>query len=402
MSKFEHKFLLLIEKNLFFISAIIITFLGVLLRLTGFHLESGDLTAFVLPWYKELKEAGGLNGLSTYNGDYNAPYVFLLAILTYLPIKPIWSIKLLSCMFDFIGAIFSALIVSNFYNAENKKMISLITYATILFCPVVFLNSSYWGQTDFIYVTFLLISIFFLIKKKYTYVMIAFGLALSFKLQAVFILPFLLIYYMKNKEFSILRFLLVPLTLIVTGLPNFFWGHKSIFHFFTVYLNQSHTNGLLSYYYPNIWFWFPQTELIPFPKVAILVTILLIGIMAILIIGNKKIAILSSKDIITFALWSAMTCVIFLPYMHERYGFFVEIASIIYVFIFKKHWWIAIVLNTISLFTYIDYLYSISYYNYTDMAILNFSTYIAFSLITVKQLYNKSNSAKNTFNQIPE
>ncbi|NTV79405.1 MAG: hypothetical protein HGA25_09825, partial [Clostridiales bacterium] len=155
MNKFEYNLLTAIEKNLYLLSGIIITALAILLRFTGFHWESGDFNTYLLPWFEELKAAGGLDGLATYTGHYNTPYVFLLALLTYLPINPLWSIKLLSCVFDFAGAIFASLITGHFYKGKNKNIISFVTYTVILFSPNVFLNSSYWAQCDFIYVSFL-------------------------------------------------------------------------------------------------------------------------------------------------------------------------------------------------------------------------------------------------------
>ena len=230
--------------------------------------------------------------------------------------------------------------------------------------------------------------------------MIAFGLAFSFKLQAIFLLPFLLIYYMKNKEFSILKFLLVPITLIITSLPNVIFGHKSIFSFVTVYFGQTDNTLSLSYNFPNVWYWFPTAEKTAFSRVAILLTLVMLAIMLLIIMMNKQKEKLSEKDIISFALWSVMTCVLFLPFMHERYGFVVDILSIIYVFSFKKHWWIAVVLNMLSFFTYMDYLYSAWYYNYRDMAILYFATYLLFSLYAIKDFYKENTSLTTTESEV--
>ena len=400
MNKFERNLLVLIEKKIFLISYIVITIFAILLRLTGFHTESADFTAFLLPWFDELKAAGGLKGMATYSGNYNTPYIFLMAILTYLPIRPLWSIKLLSCIFDFIGAYFASRIVSYFNKGNSKNLLSFVTYTVVLFSPNVFLNSSYWAQCDFIYVSFLLMCIYFLIEKKYTLFMIAFGLSISFKLQAIFLFPILLIYYMKNKEFSILKFLLVPATLIITNLPNVIFGHKSIFSFVDVYYGQTDNTLSLSYNFPNVWFWFPTAGKVAFSRVAILVTLIMLAVMLVTIMTNKRKERLTEKDIISFALWSAMTCVLFLPFMHERYGFLVDILSIIYVFSFKKHWWIAVLLNMLSFFTYMDYLYSAWFYNYRDMAILYFATYLFFSLYVIKDFYKENTNLTTTESEV--
>ena len=58
--------------------------------------ESGDYQLFLKDWFDYLKANGGIHALKSYVGDYNAPYVTLMALLTYLPIKSLYSIKIIS------------------------------------------------------------------------------------------------------------------------------------------------------------------------------------------------------------------------------------------------------------------------------------------------------------------
>ena len=53
-------------------------------------------------------------------------------------------------------------------NIIINKIYSILTYGLILVIPPVLVNSSMWGQCDSIYTTFILISLYYLLDKKYT------------------------------------------------------------------------------------------------------------------------------------------------------------------------------------------------------------------------------------------
>ena len=51
-----------------------------------------------------------------------------------------------------------------------------------------------------------------------------YSIAICFKLQAIFMFPFLIIIYMVKKKFSILYFLWIPFIYLIIGLPCVFLG----------------------------------------------------------------------------------------------------------------------------------------------------------------------------------
>ncbi|MEG0692606.1 MAG: hypothetical protein RR444_05940, partial [Oscillospiraceae bacterium] len=83
----------------------LITFFCVLMRASLFPFVSNDYSQFLEKWFITLKDNGGFSALSVSLGDYTPPYFYILAALTYLPIDSLISIKLVSCIFDFILAI---------------------------------------------------------------------------------------------------------------------------------------------------------------------------------------------------------------------------------------------------------------------------------------------------------
>lgn len=165
MLKWEKKIIVFLElhKELLFFLAV--TLLGVLIRISGRNFVSGDLSYYLIPWYNEIKENGGLAALQNQVGNYGIPYQFLIAVMTYIPIKEIYLFKTLSCIFDFLLAFRGAQLVCSL-KKETSHFLFLIVYACILVMPPIVLNSSVWGQCDAIYVYFVIEALLALYNEK--------------------------------------------------------------------------------------------------------------------------------------------------------------------------------------------------------------------------------------------
>lgn len=167
------------------IVVVAVVVVAVAARLSFVDEVTSDYRAFLSPWYDALAAGGGFRAVGQAIGNYNPPYRYLLAAATYLPIPKIAAIKLVSIVFDVILAGFAGLIVRRRFGT----WLSVAAFAVVLFAPTVLINSGYWGQCDSIYAAFCLGSLYFLLRGRDWWACIFFGLALSFKLQAVFFLP---------------------------------------------------------------------------------------------------------------------------------------------------------------------------------------------------------------------
>lgn len=234
-----------------------ITVAALLIRWQFIDWRSPDYINYLEPWFLELKEAGGLNGLGKEIGNYNVLYLLLMALLTYIPLEPILLIKALSCFMDFLGAFAGVLLCRNM-GKHFGSMTSVMIYGVLLILPNVFVNSAVWAQCDFSYTAFVMISLFFLMKDKFREAMIAFGVAFCFKLQAIFFLPVLLVYYVSKKKFSILEFLWWPLVWAATSLPAVMMG-RSINSIVRIYHNQVTLYSWMTMSYPNIYMTIQKT-----------------------------------------------------------------------------------------------------------------------------------------------
>ena len=183
------------------------------------------------------------------------------------------------------------------------------------------------------------------------------GIAFSFKLQAIFILPFYLFLYVYKKEFSILHFLEIPLIMIISGIPAIIFG-RSIKDVFGVYLNQTMSYGQMYIKYPSFWAFMTDepggpegfADFDKYKVVAILFVLVLLASAMYLLVDSG--IVMTKKNMLKIALVFAYTCVLFLPVMHERYGYLYEILSLILACVMPETIPLAVILNLMMLYQY--------------------------------------------------
>ncbi len=365
MSNIEIKFAEFIKKNLFVIAMMATTLISILIRFPLRDFLSGDLMGYLLPWYDEFKSGGGLPALDHQIGDYNVLYQFFIALFTYLPIKPIYTFKLFSVIFDYVaaGMIFYIIrcLTGQSENDKKSSWLAWAGYTAFLINPTVFLNSMCWAQCDSIYVSFCLGAILALLKERYTAAFIMLGIAFSFKLQAIFILPFIFFYWFVSRKFSIVKFIYIPVIFILSGIPSYLAG-RNVIDVMKVYYKQMGHNLALGAGYPSFWYYFKLDytdwikEFYGFMKTpAMLITFTaLMSIMIFLMVNDVK---PEGEQMIRVCFILAYTCVYFLPCMHERYGFLAEALAIIIAVMSPKIAPLMVLMCSLSWFTYSDYLF---------------------------------------------
>ena len=160
--------------------------------------ESSDWALFLSKWWKVIDEHGFL-ALTQNFSDYNPPYLYLLAMMNFLfpDMSGLTAIKAISIFFNFIMAIFVYLLVNLKYptgydSPPSHPSPATLAAITVLFAPTVLINGAFWGQCDSIYTAFLIAFLYFLLSGRTTLAFVAYGFAFSFKLQAIFLAPFIL------------------------------------------------------------------------------------------------------------------------------------------------------------------------------------------------------------------
>ncbi len=337
---------------------------SLIIKINLITVETNDYRSFLSKWMTIIRENGGIRAIKENIGDYNTPYLIIMAILSYLPINDLIGIKIISIVFDYVLSTAVFFIILELFKKDEKKYLYASTgFLLTTLLPTVLLNSGAWGQCDSIYTTFVLLSILFLLKEKHIRAFIFLGIAFSFKLQAIFILPLFILVYLSKKNYSLLYFLIIPITILIMCLPAIILG-KSVVHCFSVYLTQtSEYSKYISMNFPSIYNIFMNAGNNPnvlnniqgLGIIGIGLTLLGFIIAADFII--RKNIILSNKSIIKIALLSIMFSTFMLPYMHDRYLYMADIISIVYFLIEKKGFFITIGINCLSLNNYICYLW---------------------------------------------
>ena len=343
--------------------------------------QSGDYKLFLGPWYNQINNEGGVSALSHQIGNYSIPYQFLIALFTYVPINNLYLYKGLSMVFELLLAYFAVKIV----NVVAPQVNSLFTFAIVLSLPTVIMNSAFWAQADAIYGAFVVGAVYFLLIKKYPVSFFMLGLALAFKLQAIFIVPFFLLVYFKERKFSICYFLISIVTVWVCNLPGFIYG-RNLLSPITVYLDQSKTYSSLNMNYPNLSGIFMgsfvktrDTWMTPFLTLFCAI-VLLFGFWYFCeYYGEKKV---TDMKYLQLCIWTLLTCVMLLPAMHERYGYIAEVLLLTIALVNRKSTIVFCGILLIAMMAYANYLFGVSY-NMLTMSLIAVGMYLYYTFFIV-------------------
>ena len=192
------------------------------------------------------------------------------------------------------------------------------------------------------------------LKDKPLLAAVCFGVAFSFKLQAVFLLP-LLVWMWIAKRIKIRHLLAIPAVYFVLLIPAWIAG-RPIGELLTIYADQTNAyETRLSLNYPNLYTFLSGQYVQEFSTAGILLTVGVVGLMVYFMYSTA--ARPTPNLIVTFALLSAMTIPFFLPFMHDRYGFVADVLVILYLFFRPARWPAAVGFTLISLCAYAPFLF---------------------------------------------
>lgn len=403
MKVLENKLHDIIDKYLFHIGIIILIIASLLVRwhLAPICVLSADYNNFIVPWVEFYREHG-FAGLAQQVGDYYVPYNIFLAAISYLPWPPWIMVSLFSCAADYVSAFYIYKIACHILEGRGTPDTGMIRRKAIIagvvsvFLPITFLNSALWKQCDGIYVCLLIVSLYLALKEKYGKALILLGVSLCFKLQAIFLLPFFILLYIGRKEgLRIWHFMYLPLMYLVGGLPAILAGRRITNVYGTYYRQMNHEGyDAMTLNFPNIY----GLGLSDYPALQKPMTVITACIFILFAIFLQRyIKLLDRVRLSYVAIWCVWTCSMFLPGMHERYGFAaVLLISVFYFAVAWKKLWVAVVLNLISIVTYSSYLFE--YTNYS-LPVLSIFHILAYGYVTYDLIISvKGNLSHEKFN----
>ena len=312
-----------------FTVCLMLTLLAFAIRWAVLDYETLDYQNFLTHWVSFFRNNGGFKALAKPVGNYNIPYLYFLAFFSYLDVRDLYLIKLLSIFFDVILAWASMLMLSRFSSSKNRLT---ACYFAVLFLPTVFLNGSLWAQCDAVYVALAILSIYLALDNKPVLSMLCITLSFGFKLQAIFVMPIFAVLYFMGK-FKLKHFLLFPISYSVLVMPAVIAG-RPFWDCISLYFNQTGSIGSgLNYNSPSVYAVFrnvQNTELASKLGIIAAFSFMLALLIVCFVFRNR----LNDKSVLGAALLFTVGIPFLLPHMHDRYFFLCDILSLILAFSF--------------------------------------------------------------------
>ncbi len=380
---------LLTSRRVFILSAFL-TGAAFLLRGICMPYETLDYKDFLSHWVAFYRDNLGFRSLSYPLGNYNIPYLYFLCFFSYLPLRDLFLIKLLSIFFDVLLA-FAAMELLGLCGVSGRGR--LISFFTLLFLPTVVLNGSLWGQCDSIYVALALLGLWLGLSDRPCLSVACFALSFGFKLQAVFFLPLMAVLWFRG-SYKLRHFTLFPAVYVLLVLPAVLLG-KPFLETLTLYASQADSVGTgLNYNSPSIYAFFWRS-----PQTAEAANLGIVGaftfMLSLLLLCFFRREKLSERAVIAAAFLFAAGIPFLLPHMHDRYFFGADVLSVVLGFS---------CLFCIPCAPLLQYASLLSYYAYFKMRFLLYVDHgaravIAALLLGLVQLLRETGSSRKDENQ---
>ncbi|HEX5776108.1 MAG TPA: hypothetical protein VFX95_05450, partial [Caulobacteraceae bacterium] len=308
----------------------------------------------LIPWMNAVRE-GGLSSISGEFSIYTPPYVYLLYLANWLVplVGTVAAIKLINVPFVALLALATYDLVAQSTRDVRR---AAVAGAAVCVAPTVLVNAFAWGQADVVYTAFVLLCVTFASRRAWTLSAVFFGVALSFKLQAVFISP-LLLYLVLSRQMKARHLGLAPLTYLAMMAPAWLagrpWGGM-----LKTYFYQAQTFEKLAVSAPNPWFFFDYLFIPPPQPVyvaGVLVGLALASVAGLLIsFGALRLRPGPHTNLLIATLCAGLMPYL-LPKMHDRYFFVADVLTIAFAFAFRRYWIAALLFQAGSLITYLRY-----------------------------------------------
>lgn len=328
--------------------------LALFLRVLCLDHMTYDYQDFLSGWAAFFRENGGFSAVALPKGNYNVPYLYFLAAISYLPVPDLYLIKLFSLLFDVLLAWSGLRLVRAFAVPGSRK--PLMAFSLLLLLPTVILNGAYWGQCDVIYGALILHALASVFEKRPAASVVQLALAFSFKLQTVFILPlWCAFWFLRRVRFRDL--LLFPAVSVLTALPAVFLG-KPVGDILRIYLGQMNDySAYLTLNAPSVYALIPygaEVNVSLFSKVGIVCAFLLVAALLLVLFLRRK--DVTNQALLTAAIILTVGVPLLLPHMHDRYFFLADVLTLCWAVLSTRRVFLAAAVQVASLGAYHAYL----------------------------------------------
>ncbi len=310
-----------------FLMLAILTFLAIGVRVSVRTFVSDDWTIYWSDWLARL-EVQGFRALADDFYDYAPPVMYVLYLITLLPVNAMTAFKGLCCVMELVGAVLIGRIV---FLSTGSRRKSFLSYGVFLLLPTVILNASVWAQCDIIYTLLILYCVYFLMKDRPWMAMWFYGAAFAVKLQTLFIFPFLILLWV-GKKIEMKHFITIPVMYFVGVLPAWMAG-RPFSELLGIYAFQGGKDRWsLSIKFPNIYQIIGNNFFLDEYVPAGIYLILGILMLVLFYMAYRRVRV-TGEYMVLLVVFFGMLTTYFLPHMHERYLYLTDAFFLIYAMI---------------------------------------------------------------------
>lgn len=286
-----------------------------------------DYEDFLSQWYVYFKLNGGFKAVAGSVGDYNVPYLYFMAAISYLNVSDLYLIKLFSILWDIVLAWGCLRLVRSLVRERQGSSAPLIAFGAALLLPTVILNGAYWAQCDVIYGALAIHAAALAMEGKNKTSVVLMAVAFSFKLQAIFVLPLWGVLWLAGKV-RFRELWVFPLAYLAVIAPAIALG-KPLDDILGIYFRQMEEYPRLVLNAPSAYQFIPYGTQLD-EQLAARFGIIAAGILVLilLVLGFFLRERLDRKLIMTVAVVLCIGVPFFLPHMHERYFFLADVFTL--------------------------------------------------------------------------
>jgi Gpi18-like mannosyltransferase len=324
--------------------------LAVLARAAGWREQTNDMRIFLM-WYHDLN--GGWRAIGADVGNYNAPFVYLLAFLHLVPGPLIFKLKAVFVLCDVVLAFFAYRIVDLRFPGKRAPMVAAML---VVLLPTVVINASLWGQMDAMWAAPALGGVYFLLRDRPWAAVTLATIAIAVKPQGIFLFPLLLLFALAGR-LPWRTLLAAPAVFLAADLPALVAGRDPV-ELLTIYDlgRQSHQVSKLTLNAPSIYaFAPPGTDGGAFRTLGVVLAVAAaLGICWLLVARGGR---LTQERTIMAASVFAIGMPFLLPGMHERYFFLADVLTVLLAIHRPRLWFVPLLVQAGSLLAYTSYVF---------------------------------------------
>ncbi len=220
------------------------------------------------------------------------------------------------------------------------------------------MNSTLWGQSDALYTSGVLFSLWALLAGAPFWAACAFGVALSVKIQAIFFAPMLVGYLLRWRQTRWYVFV-PPAVFILSVLPAWL-GSGNLRYWLLIYLKEMGQYPYLSVSAQSI-FAFAQPLRLSAQTTSMLfwLGIIVAGVIAFgIMVLVWRLRALTPRALLVLSFAAVLLLPYFLPRMHERYFYLADFISTLFAFFVPRRAYVPVLVVTASTLAYLPYLSS--------------------------------------------